>query len=387
MMFGGLLLGGVGFVGLAGSSVLFPLLSFLGVSLGGAKSSTRGGAGGSLKRSRRLRAVEQQKLKIVIPVYNDPENLERTLSSVTAAGKYAVNHFDLSVTVVDDGSEKSVSYLSAQYPQVEFVRFEQNRGKWAALRDAVHNTRNCDWLGFVDAGTVWPFRFLEGLAAQFVDSELAGLAPGYRSPCKGRLQGVHWKIEAWLKSFENLSGGPVSVHGATVFYRFPLLKRAFRFLQGAEWRNDDVVIPLAIRSGKFVNRIEYVPSAAVFDYEVPSTERKTRERMTCGNLEWISQLLFPTFRRSPLVGIVALRRAFRTFWVYWVGFFGLGAALALFGSPALIAALIAVFLLAAAHVFQVGGFGVKALGSAAVSSLKSPFQLARLSSAGGSAWR
>lgn len=403
-MIEGLLVGGVGLVGISCMSFMFPTATALYTKLIRKESllDRRGVAlesltqredevheAGDLSVQGPVQDSPCPSIRIVVPVFNDHEKLEQTLSSISAATKKTEHVLSVAITVVDDGSDDgSTALLSAvaSHYGADFVRHEQNQGKWKVLARAVSDVEKSDWVGFVDAGTVWPFRMLEQIRPYFSARHLAGIAPGYRSPHKGWLQSLHWNFESALKSLENISGGPISVHGATVFYRQPLLKRALRKLRGYNWRNDDVVIPLMIRMNRFVNVICYLSDIAVYDYEVVLCEQRTRSRMAQGNIEWIRVLLGEVFRRSPLVGVIALRRVFRTFWVYWIAFLILGGALLSFGSSAFLALLAAMSLLYVVQLKDLGGRALQALTAAAAASFMTPFQLIGASD-GGSEWR
>jgi glycosyltransferase involved in cell wall biosynthesis len=91
-------------------------------------------------------------LTLIIPAYNEEENIEQVLQVVTA-----VNDFQ-QIIVIDDGSTDGTYAKMKKYP-VETIRFEQNRGKGAAI-----------WAGVKSAHS--PYLML-------LDADLIGLTPDH----------------------------------------------------------------------------------------------------------------------------------------------------------------------------------------------------------------
>ena len=130
-------------------------------------------------------------------------------------------------------------------------------------------------------------------------------------------------FERQFKKIESLSGGPVSVHGATVFYKKDELIKALDSLKYKEnWKNDDVVIPMKLRSLFPYQTIFYLSNEFVRDskYNKRTTnEFGRRKRMVIGNLEWLIEGLCI---ENNTVFILSLRRIFKILWCYWfISFF------------------------------------------------------------------
>jgi dolichol-phosphate mannosyltransferase len=75
-------------------------------------------------------------LTIVIPAYNEHDNLGRVLADALAFGRATCRRFEL--LVIDDGSSDGsaqlLATLAAGAPELRVVRHERNRGLTAALR-------------------------------------------------------------------------------------------------------------------------------------------------------------------------------------------------------------------------------------------------------------
>ena len=106
-------------------------------------------------------------LTIVIPAYNERDNLGRVLTDALAFGRAACRHFEL--LVIDDGSSDGsavvLATLSAAAPEVRVIRHERNRGLTAALRTGFFGAAG-DFVTWIPAdGQIAPFELGKILAA------------------------------------------------------------------------------------------------------------------------------------------------------------------------------------------------------------------------------
>jgi hypothetical protein len=129
-----------------------------------------------------------------------------------------------------------------------------------------------------------------------------------------------WLLERRLKHLENRSGGPISVHGATVLYRAEALEKVFQSFGSQAWINDDVVIPLALRCYFPEQHLVYLADTVVIDESLQSdictaSDYNRRIRLVQGNLEWISHSFWLQFNAPT---ILAMRRIFRLAWGFWL---------------------------------------------------------------------
>jgi glycosyltransferase involved in cell wall biosynthesis len=311
----------------------------------------------------------------LIPAHQEERNLPATLHSLRAAAARA----GVAVRVVvgadacTDGTEAAARKGGAEIVKVAF------RNKWKTLL-ALAGQSGGGWVALVDSGALWPESLLEDLTPIFAAPGTLAVAPAYFPHRASRVEKLLWRTEASWKAFENASGGPVSVHGATVFYRADVFRAALELLARharETWLNDDVALPFAARLA--------FPGGAVRYWCPEETERRVsdaglhegtpqvgrRRRMVAGNLQWAISLLPGAFVASPAAALVALRRFLRIFWAYWVALLVFGVCEAIAPGRG-IAAAVAVLLGGTLAVVALGGLSVA---GAALTSLLAPLYI------------
>lgn len=70
-------------------------------------------------------AIEQLKLCVVIPSYNNDKTLKRVIDGVL--------RYTSHIIVVNDGSTDTTESILAGYPQLDIIRLPENKGKGNAL--------------------------------------------------------------------------------------------------------------------------------------------------------------------------------------------------------------------------------------------------------------
>lgn len=85
-------------------------------------------------------------LDIIIPSYNDYEGLDRTLKSL-----YFEDLSQITITVIDDCSDFELYDFKEAYPNVNFIRLEENSGPGIARQIGINSTYN-SYIMFIDAG-------------------------------------------------------------------------------------------------------------------------------------------------------------------------------------------------------------------------------------------
>jgi lipopolysaccharide/colanic/teichoic acid biosynthesis glycosyltransferase/glycosyltransferase involved in cell wall biosynthesis len=344
-----LVLFALGCLGVALSSFLVPLLSAL--------------AGLWTEKNKQVATTKLTTLDVLIPAHNEEDNIITTLQSIRESAHRA--KIELRVWVgADSCTDKTLARAQEFGAQVVAYSF---KSKWKTL-SALVALADAPYVALVDAGSSWSTELLTQVSEVWGE-DVVGVAPTYRSPRAGVLRRLHWAFEAFLKNLENRMGGPVSVHGATVFYRRKELVETLEKLPKDEvWKNDDVVIPTALRILHPELRIVYLKEGLVHDLCVLQNagERGRRLRMVQGNLEIMTRLLpalpGPGFARAF---ILYARRAGRIFWAWWLvllvagvwGYLGYSLAPLLFGI---------------ATVMAMGALGITGSSSAFFASLVAP---------------
>lgn len=118
-----------------------------------------------------LERLDSTRLSVVIPAYNEEERLGGSLDRVV---DYLGHRFEgFEVLVVDDGSTDGTTEVAGDFPDppVRLLRLPQNRGKGAALRKGVLESRG-EWVLLCDADLSTPIEDLEVLQSRQDDAEL-----------------------------------------------------------------------------------------------------------------------------------------------------------------------------------------------------------------------
>lgn len=363
------LLFGFSIFGFLGLSLLCPLLASL------LKKFQSRGTPGPVPGSHAANSTPVT-LTIAIPAHNEEAHIGKTLSSIEAAiaalerslqGKAAPG---IRVVVGLDGCADRTGDEARAFACVEARDFPQNLGKWRTLESLLSGISS-DWTILADSGIQWPESFLiDFLSAAERNPMAIAIAPSYKPLQPGLLSRLVWGFEVFLKKCEGWSGGPVSLHGATLGYKTAALKFTLRRLSGTHWLNDDVVIPLMVRSiypqGVVLYPMGQVQDAGVRQDQVDFGRRR---RILRGNLQWVRSLWPMTFRLNPIAAVLATRRVFRLLWAYWFVFLAVSAGLTFHS-------LVIPALVTAGILMAISG-SVRQLACAAMVSLLSPWYILR----------
>jgi glycosyltransferase involved in cell wall biosynthesis len=136
------------------------------------------------------------RLSIVLPAYNEEENIENAVAEATAAAEQLVA--DHEIIVVDDGSSDAtaakVKALAAKDPRVRLVAHGRNRGYGEALRSGFLSSR-MNYVFFTDADLQFDMNELSLLLpyAGTVDV-VAGYRLNRQDPLMRRLNAYGWNF-------------------------------------------------------------------------------------------------------------------------------------------------------------------------------------------------
>lgn len=268
-------------------------------------------------------------LQILVPAHNEEATIAATLASLEQAVGAAnlvgadvivgLDHCtDRTATIVRDFALRSSLAVSWQEKRGA-------PGKWSMLVEMTRSA-SAEWLAFVDCGSIWDRALVTDAIPHMHQTGVQAVAPSYLPQKASRLEKWNWQLEHAIKALEARSGGPISVHGATVIYRRSAVLAVLDRLTEREWLNDDLVLPSMIRLLDPANRVVYLrfaesARAYVLDQGVKpgvSVEYRRRRRIMHGNVEWLELLLQQGAFRRPVVALLALRRVCRMLWGYWL---------------------------------------------------------------------
>jgi cellulose synthase/poly-beta-1,6-N-acetylglucosamine synthase-like glycosyltransferase len=262
-------------------------------------------------------------ISILIPAHNEEDKIGETLRSLW--GEISDSGIEARVIVaLDRCTDQTENKLTPWLSRMPLKATEVDFGsKWQTLKHLLAQASpESEWIVYVDAGTTWEPGVLKKLYGRMSgDLNASVLAPSYQILGGSFLSRAFWLFESIVKTFENRLGGPISVHGATVAFRKSVLEKVFRELgTDFEFKNDDIILPLAARIYFPRLKTVYLPNAHIFDHAVRekldfSTQLKRRKRMVLGNLQWI-RWLFNSKAMTTQILAVSARRILRPFWVY-----------------------------------------------------------------------
>lgn len=268
-------------------------------------------------------------LGILVTAHNEQETIAVTLNSLVNAlrnGGPTDTRIVVGLDHCTDSTESIVdAFIAAQAQAITIQPKRGKIGKWQMIVELVHAACT-DWVALVDSGSIWDPKLLISALPLMCNLEVDGIAPSYMPFEAGALERLQWRLEQWVKHLESKSGGPISVHGATVFYRRTTLLEALACLESQCWLNDDLVIPSVIRLLNPLHRIVYLQArgmkgAMVVDCGLKSdvpTEIRRRRRIAHGSAEWLHLMCSLRFWQSPGIAMLVSRRVSRMMWPYWV---------------------------------------------------------------------
>ena len=259
-------------------------------------------------------------VSILIPAHNEETKIETTLNALFNT----ISDFQVSPRIfiaLDSCTDQTETKIEPWKQKLSIETLTvHHQSKWQTLQTLVQRAES-DWIIFLDAGISFHPLFIQKLQVLMLDERLMAIAPPYQIKGASLVQRLFWFFEKSLKKMENHCGGPISLHGAAIAYRRQTLLRVFEKLNSfskEDFSNDDIIIPLALRTYFPESIIYYLDDAFVFDQAKHeqtnfNTDLNRRIRMVNGNLQWIHWLYQKNNFRF-MMGLISLRRILRPFW-------------------------------------------------------------------------
>src|SRR5947199_4763519 len=138
------------------------------------------------------------RLAVVLPMYNEADNVAALLARLEAVRDQSALDLDLVAWAIDDGSRDAtylrLTKLAPRFPFLRISRYPRNRGMAAALRTGIAEVLAergpaLDALAFMDADLTHAPEDLPRLLAPIADDR-ADFVLGSRSVPGGRMHGV-----------------------------------------------------------------------------------------------------------------------------------------------------------------------------------------------------
>ncbi|VAW92011.1 Glycosyl transferase, group 2 family [hydrothermal vent metagenome] len=250
---------------------------------------------------------EYPKLSIVIPVYNEKNNIEEKIKNIKSLD-YPKNKIE--IILVSDGSDDGTQKIFNNDDRVTFLSYEKRQGKPSALNFAVKHVAT-DIIVFTDIRQA-----IDKYAVKFLVKRL--MIPGVgavsgelcHKPSKsniGKNVGLYWLYEKWIRKSESRFNSTAGVTGALYAIHtsdyVPLNKDTLL---------DDFEVPIQLVKNK--QRVVLESQAKIYDtsQEDIAGEKKRKIRTLTGNFQsflW-NKWLFNPFK-NPIIFQFLSHKLFR----------------------------------------------------------------------------
>lgn len=175
-----------------------------------------------------------KKLTIIVPVYNEEDNLQRVEKEMTAYIEKAI--VSSQVLFVNDGSSDNslneIKEICINNPNFNYISFEENRGLSAALKAGFDHTRT-ELLGYIDSDLqtapddfdlllkeIGEYDLVTGVRADRKDSFVKNMSSTIANGIR----------RTFTKDGMDDTGCPLKIIKTDVAQRIPMFKGLHRFL-------------------------------------------------------------------------------------------------------------------------------------------------------------
>ncbi len=244
----------------------------------------------------------------VITAYNEADVIARRLENVW---QLDYPHDRLEVIVVADGSDDGTDELAHAFPGTNVLHRPERAGKLAAMNRAAASASG-EVIVFTDANNVFSRTALRELAAPFADPGV-GVVTGRKMIDDGsgreldRSEGLYWRYESKIKSWESTIGSVVAVAGEILAFR----RSAFVVAEPGPIAEDFVQAASALARGW---RVVYAPEAVSVERASASLddEAERQARLVALRAHALARVLPELVRANPQAAWqVVSHKAFR----------------------------------------------------------------------------
>jgi len=234
-------------------------------------------------------------VSLVIAAYNEEDVILARLENV---GQLDYPRERLEVIVVADGSDDATADIARGVPGTIVLHAPERRGKLAAMVRAADAAQG-EILVFTDANNRFVPGTLRALAAPFADPEVGAVA-GRKAIDDGggrpldRAEGLYWRYESKLRTWESAVGSTVGAAGEVVAFR----RAAFRPPPPGTISEDLVQAVLTAADGW---RVVYAPDAVSLERASATIgdEALRRGRLVTGRMQALTSHLPQIARKNP----------------------------------------------------------------------------------------
>ena len=232
---------------------------------------------------------------LTVLAYNEADVIASKLENVRSLGYPAEK---LEVIVVTDGSDDDTPERAQRFGGVRVLHRPERAGKLAAMNRAAEAARG-EVLVFSDANNMYAHDSLRELVAPFADPEV-GMVTGRKAIDDGngraldRAEGLYWRYESALKSWESEIGSVVGAAGEILAFR----RESYVSPPIGTINEDFAQAVLAAAQGW---RVVYAPRALSLEAASATIgdEATRRSRLVTGRSQAMWRLLPMLVRRRP----------------------------------------------------------------------------------------
>ena len=186
----------------------------------------------------------EPRVSIVVPAYNEEQNIEDCLASIFSAN-YPKNKIE--VLVVDDGSADNTIKILKKYKKVKILR-QNHLGKVEALNFGVLNSSN-DFIITLDADTTMDKNCISELVKPFSDKKVGATTGNNKVKNKKSILSMFQNIEYHFSnlirnSFSTVFKNAVWISGSLACYRKEALKKLGYFKKDTLAEDIDIALEL-----------------------------------------------------------------------------------------------------------------------------------------------
>ncbi len=251
--------------------------------------------------SSRRNAAVQPSVSLLVAAYNESDVIANKIRNSLSVD-YPPDK--LEIVIASDGSKDATAEIVRSFVgegsrgQVRLLNFENNRGKMAALNEAIPQLRG-DIVVFSDASSMLAQDSIRILVQHFADPEIGAASGVYRLLKKdqanlGAQEDIYWKYETFLKIQEAKLGAFTGAHGSLY-----AIRRELYPFPSASTINDDFTIPMRILQGK--HHVAYEPAAVAYEEAHEMEGFSRRVRIAAGNIEQLRELKKLVWPPRPFV--------------------------------------------------------------------------------------
>jgi glycosyltransferase involved in cell wall biosynthesis len=243
----------------------------------------------------------QPTVSLLVAAYNEAAVIEGKIRNSLALD-YPPDK--LEIVIASDGSSDATAEIVRSFlkdagrGQVRLLDFKNNRGKMAALNEAIPQLCG-EIVAFSDASSMLAPDSIRILVQHFADPRIGAASGVYRLLKKdqanlGAQEDIYWRYETFLKLQEAKLGAFTGAHGSLY-----AIRRELYPFPSAATINDDFTIPMRILQRNY--RVAYEPAAVAHEEAHEMEGFSRRVRIATGNVEQLRELKGLVWPPRPFV--------------------------------------------------------------------------------------